>query len=423
MIQPTRTDFAGYILGCRIHDLLHGLAIQKAKEDNFLMVCSKVEELQNCSHVRRLAIHDSNYERDEDLYCKIIPNQIPSLRSLFAKQLTSPMVPQHLKVWSDFYWISDTHVFKKIERLSQLRYLELTIQVKTTEEIRNFQEFIGGMRFLQTLDLQFSTIECDLPESLWHVKTLRNVILPFPKSSTNGPAPSLNLINLQTLRGVKCRESWGEEGIPNLPNLKSFAILASNRSQWNAIADLLYKLKNLIILSIHVDGISLNIIDMMNFPCYHHLQFLHLYGNGNKINLDQCLLPIHLNRLVLEHLQFQKDPMPVIEKFENLKFFWLKNCKIQQLCCLTTGCFGRLESLTLEELQELEEWKIEDGAMPVLKTLVVIACPRLHVPPGLQHLTVLQELTWDAKNNEISDVMENEIRSICKHVPAIKIIL
>ncbi|KAJ4804037.1 Nbs-lrr resistance protein [Rhynchospora pubera] len=86
MIQVSEGDYDGSII-CRIHDVLHDLAIQKAKYDNFLMVCSKSEDLQNCGQMRRLAINDNSWyskgKEREELYYNIA-SASPNLRSLFS---------------------------------------------------------------------------------------------------------------------------------------------------------------------------------------------------------------------------------------------------------------------------------------------------------------------------------------------------
>lgn len=43
-------------------------------------------------------------------------------------------------------------------------------------------------------------------------------------------------------------------------------------------------------------------------------------------------------------------------------------------------------------LQELEQWTIEQQAMPKLKQLEIRSCKRLRVPTGLSHLKNLREL-------------------------------
>ena len=50
----------GSIDFCHVHDLLRDLAIEKAKEDNFLTVCSKPGDEHSCGEARRVAVHHSD---------------------------------------------------------------------------------------------------------------------------------------------------------------------------------------------------------------------------------------------------------------------------------------------------------------------------------------------------------------------------
>ncbi|KAJ4821433.1 Nbs-lrr resistance protein [Rhynchospora pubera] len=368
MIQVTDRDFDGSIASCRIHDVLRDLAIQKAKENNFLMTSSKIDGIHNCSQTRRLAI---NYScdiliKEIELLGQSIASATPNLRSL----LCSADVPnfselRYLKVLNSGY--DNRYKSKKFGELSQLRYVQVRLKVESEVDVYNFQTFIGGMRFLQTLDLLTSEIDCDLPDCVWHVKTLRHVILPSWGRLSSGPPSSADLINLQTLYGVTSRESWEVEGIPKLPNVKTLKI--RNEFRWNIIATL-------------------------------------LEGHHWKIALDVGMFPINLTCLSLENAFLQEDPMPVLEKLENLRCLFLGGAIFQQ----------KLETLILLQLRKLEEWKIEKGVMPMLNKLEINRCPLLRVPEELQ-----QELLWTfpSDDDKINEAFENEVRNICKHVPSI----
>ncbi|KAJ1703365.1 hypothetical protein LUZ63_003144 [Rhynchospora breviuscula] len=221
MIQVSKRSFDGSITFCRMHDLLYGLAIQKAKEDNFLMACSKINDVQNCSQTRRMAIHDDSWKIScnlkeahaakhemEELYGESMASKTPNMRSLLSFRLI-PKVSQlkHLKVLSHKRWARvDLYEPEMFGRLNQLRYVELSLEVDRNKDVYNFQKFISGMRFLQTLDLSGGPI-CDLPDCIWYVKTLRHVLLPDYSwhALTSGPLPSAALVNLQTLSGVTNR--------------------------------------------------------------------------------------------------------------------------------------------------------------------------------------------------------------------------
>ncbi|KAJ4804209.1 Disease resistance protein RPP8 [Rhynchospora pubera] len=421
MVQVSERNWDGSIDYCRIHDVLHSLAIQKAKEDNFMMACSKIDEMQNCSQqTRRLAIHQTDYEAVE-LYGKLMPSATPNLRSLYISHhntlITMPKVSQLVHLKALHYPLSIDYEPENFGRLNQLRYFSVGLIVKS-KDVCSFQKFIGGMRFLQTLDLTESDIPCDLPDCVWQVKTLRHVILPIFPRYFAGPPSSADLINLQTLMGVQTRESWKTTRLPKLPNMKYFRIKLCN-IQKDTVTTLLHKLEHLISLEINEVYVPYTILDMREFPFYDRLQTLGLWlNNEEKIALDVGMLPIHLTWLDLRIFS-QGDPMPVLEKLQNLRYLSLAGSGFQQMCC-SAGGFVHLEELSFQHI-EVEEWEIEEGALPMLKDLSLANCHLSRVPHGLQHLTLLQRLDWDQWDRTISKTMENVIRILCKHVPAIYI--
>ncbi|KAJ3708331.1 hypothetical protein LUZ61_012036 [Rhynchospora tenuis] len=429
MIQVSKRDFDGSIKSCRIHDVMHDLAIHKAKEDNFLMVFPTVDDVKNCSHTRRLAIHDTRPLRIQScgeltasaypkLRSLIYYGQLPNISQLMRLKVLSNLRVMRLKVLSNLTDVMQSGSDYKpylFGRLSQLRYVEVGLHVGE-EDKHNFGKFISGNRFLQTIDTR------ELPDSIWQIKTLRHVSV---HQWISGPPPSIELTNLQTVSGMIAKESWETQGLPKLPHVKILGIRlpeTQGQVQWDAIVTLLGTMKHLTSLDLAGPYFPSEIINMRHFPFYHRLQKLGLWGPGlievrHKISLDVGTFPKHLTTLDLSNIAYWEDPIPVLEKLENLRSLYLNRSPFVNLYC-STGGFGKLEELQLKYLNNLVKWNIEEGAMPVLTDLLVSKCYFLRAI-GLQHLTVLQRLRWfDCETDEDE---ENEIRSMCKHVPSIDI--
>ncbi|KAF2296136.1 hypothetical protein GH714_036310 [Hevea brasiliensis] len=84
--------------------------------------------------------------------------------------------------------------------------------------------------------------------------------------------------------------------------------------------------------------------------------------------------------------------MSFLEKLPALRFLYLEenSYKGTEMLCTTQG-FPQLEILKLESLG-VEEWKIEEGAMPSLKILHLENLQELKmVPEGIKFVTALQE--------------------------------
>ncbi|KAK8706226.1 hypothetical protein V6N13_049800 [Hibiscus sabdariffa] len=114
---------------------------------------------------------------------------------------------------------------------------------------------------------------------------------------------------------------------------------------------------------------------MNKLPGYHHFP-----SSITVIRLNECCL--------------MEDPMPTLEKLRNLMILEL-DCTSslgEEMVC-SAPHFPKLESLSLRWLTYLEEWKVEEGAMPALRHLEIDRCKKLKMlPDGLRFITTLQEL-------------------------------
>ncbi|KAI3469969.1 hypothetical protein Pfo_026632, partial [Paulownia fortunei] len=64
----------------------------------------------------------------------------------------------------------------------------------------------------------------------------------------------------------------------------------------------------------------------------------------------------------------------------------------EEMKCHALG-FPRLKKLVLDHLPNLREWRVEQGAMPVLSEIEINNCSRLEmVPDGLRFIVTLQKL-------------------------------
>ncbi|XP_043720825.1 disease resistance protein RPP8-like [Telopea speciosissima] len=89
---------------------------------------------------------------------------------------------------------------------------------------------------------------------------------------------------------------------------------------------------------------------------------------------------INLIQLTLSETKLEQDPMPVLEKLPELMVLTLssKSFKGKRMGC-SQGGFKKLQRLTIQELEELEELIVVDGAMPKLDELEIISCKNLKV--------------------------------------------
>ncbi|KAF2318928.1 hypothetical protein GH714_011836 [Hevea brasiliensis] len=139
-------------------------------------------------------------------------------------------------------------------------------------------------------------------------------------------------------------------------------------------------------------------------------------------------LPASLAKLTLEYSQLKKrDPMGILEKLPNLIILELDigSYKGSKIVCSAHG-FPQLETHTLASLKALEEWEIDEGAMPCLKTLRLLYLQKLKmIPEGMKSVTTIQELKICGMREgfeervKVIDAVKGEDFEKVHHIPSI----
>ena len=97
--------------------------------------------------------------------------------------------------------------------------------------------------------------------------------------------------------------------------------------------------------------------------------------------------------------------METLERLPNLRSLHLKYRSFlgKEMRCKAMG-FGQLRFLRFEDLQNLEKWNVDEGAMPNLSVLTIVYCPKLEmVPNGLKVVKTLKELNIVRMPKEFTD--------------------
>ncbi|KAJ3698471.1 hypothetical protein LUZ61_002176 [Rhynchospora tenuis] len=437
MVQVLKRYPQGSIGFIRLHDVLSELAIRKAEELNFFMVRSKSDDWECCSKAPRMAIH---YPLDLDIslgnyashnvYSLFIFN-VP-VKEITVKEITLNLdcsKLRKLRVLScelrklDCFelrkWCT-TVKLQSLEGAPHLRYLQLVADIEGKES--EFEEWIRGMKYLETLDLRGT--ECYLSDCIWQAKTQLRHVFIYP--GIKGCPASIDLKNLQTLRGfVEWNDQWGTSSFPNIPNVRDLSICIPEKVSAREVASLIGRLKHVVHLTMLGNAIDLQEIATATGSCLfnENLISLSVYNyNDNRrdsatlsmpLVLRDDMLPPHLVELNIRGYEFGSDFIPVLEKLRSLKALtlWRMSSKenedqVRRIKC-SAGGFKQLELLIFRHLP-LEEWEIEPGAMPMLKWLQVSCCDPLRVPPELtNHLSGLQSLDWVTNIQTNNDALNN----------------
>ncbi|XP_031256137.1 putative disease resistance RPP13-like protein 3 [Pistacia vera] len=376
----------GMVTTCRVHDLLRDLAIQKAKELNLVQIYDEIRNPAHSSKVscRRQAIYSGMKGTLWLQQCN------PLLRSLLFFDLygESPKVEQFIptvckrfrflrvlefeRFSGEFSW----SLPKDIDKLIHLKYLGLRDTL-----IENIPESILNLSNLETLDLGEDLWGADafLPTEIWKLQSLRHLIGPF----TGHYLQIDNMTNLQTLKLVE-DDTWTKTNPEKLVNLRELelSVYREREKKFNFVS--IAKLKGIKILTVTLSNDHFfSTLQPLSYCRY--LRHLCLNGKMEKLPGEMHVLLPNVESLWLGKSELVDDPMPILEKMVKLTELKLGyGCYSgKKMVCAAKG-FPRLESLTLIMAKDLEEWQIEDGALPVLRGLLLAGHGQFKLPERLK---------------------------------------
>ncbi|TYH86753.1 hypothetical protein ES332_D01G066900v1 [Gossypium tomentosum] len=244
----------------------------------------------------------------------------------------------------------------------------------------NIPSSLGNLRCLQTLDLRIHADDgaVNVPNIIWKLEQLRHYL---PLTMTDKTKLKLHkLTNILTLINFNTRncfvadlskftkliklgilgpfsiDDFKEELDKNLPIIASDCL--RSLSIWNdegidpkVLAHLLSSCVNLCELILRVK--------IEKLPDFHHFSSSTAY-----VHLIGCMLV--------------EDPMPTLEKLPNLRVMELYVYAFigKEMVCSALR-LPKLESLNLSGLRNLEEWKVEEEAVPALRHLKISGCEEL----------------------------------------------
>ncbi|KAK6916653.1 NB-ARC [Dillenia turbinata] len=405
MIQVGAKYTTGRVKSCLMHDQLREMCLEKAREENFLEVLpiskSSVATASqgSASKARRIALHLGN-DADSSM-CSLLELKNSGVRSLLcfgsALKLSNS---EWITVCTNFPLIRVLHLQqnyfdiqslpKEIGNLFHLKYLGLV-----NCDPQNIPQSFGNLWSLQTLYIRDSLYPVRVGEVVQKMEQLRYLgyngsIIASRDFGVGG------LKNLRCLRLVQAGD-WMARDLPHLTNLQHLAILdIKTAEQVKAVlGSPCIALDRIRSLGLHLSDSLLEFENLELSGC-RNLSKLYLWGKipEKKVHLRQQLPP-NLAKLILVCSQMkEQDPMAAVEKLPFLKFLLLGKSSYtrSQMTCSANG-FPRLQHLEICGLNDLEDWRIEKGAMPLLTHLKIENCQELRmIPEGLKFITTLQEL-------------------------------
>ncbi|CAJ1834024.1 unnamed protein product [Sphenostylis stenocarpa] len=449
MVQVGQKGSTGRIKTCRLHDLMRDLCWSKARKENFLYIInrsqqnstidvtsSNVSDARQIDEVRRFAVYldqhiDQLIPQDKqvnehlrslvffhDKKCRM--ENWDLVRGIFVKfKLLRVLDLEGIK------GLKGQSLPKEVGNLLWLKFLSL----KRTR-IQVLPSSLGNLENLQFLNLQTvnkvswdSTVE--IPNVICKLKRLRHLYLPNWCGNISNNLKLENLTNLQTLVNFPASKC----DVKDLLKLKKLRKLVLNDPRHfqkfsESFSPPNKRLDCLLSLSLRTDMLSFpeNVVDVeklvLGCPSLRKLQ---VEGRMERLP-DASLFPPQLSKLTIWGCRLVDDPMATLEKLPNLKFLNGWDMFVgKKMACSRNG-FPQLEVLVLRGLHNLDEWTIENQAMPNLHRLSISDCNNLKaVPDGLKYITSLRELEirWMPKSFKTRLGTAGEDYQRVQHVPSI----
>ncbi|KAK4427839.1 Disease resistance protein RPP8 [Sesamum alatum] len=413
MVQVHVEEATGRFKSCRLDDLTRDFCLVKAKEENFVKKFparyeppelvgspSTSSMVTSISTTRRVSVAVDN---DFDSYFPPGKENLEHVRStlFFAKASSRRNLHTALDfICTEFKLLRvlDVERFDFGEKLSEslgnlvhLRYLSLR-----GSQFEKLPSSIGNLKYLQTLDLRAPLRVCvTVPNVLSKLNNLKYLYLPPNHKSTS----RLQLSSTSKLEILKIFDTKVSDyrDISKLAKLQKLAVIISPETEnLAAIINCLETEQNRVrdySFRVHYNFQSEREFTVLRqLLSLTDLRKLDLGGPINGLP-QHCHFGESLTKLTLRSSGLKQDPMPTLEKLPKLYSLRLRNAfKGNRICCSSQG-FPRLRILEILGLTSLEDWIIEEGAMPNLYALKIDECSKLKmVPGGIKYIAALREL-------------------------------
>ncbi|VAI18898.1 unnamed protein product [Triticum turgidum subsp. durum] len=344
----------------KVHDVLRDWGIGRARREGFLKDCSSRDEVEtsysNEMRAYRVVLYDS--------VCVKVGVAMPNLHTLL--------------IFNAARLERNVFSFRGLNYLRVLYFDGMRGRWQLPAEI-------GQMVHLRYLGLKGGTYV--LPATVSNLTNLHT----FDARDAVVEALPIDLLSISTLKHVHIYkvESWSVWKTTMQSNLKSlFIFLAANApKQWEGAIDRMEEKPSWCFGKHYRSVKQLEIVGACEDE----------FGVPNDIHLpDLHLLPHNLRRLKIScpNLLNGEDPMPTLGSwltFLNVLEIGVKSYTGVIMTC-PSGGFPDLHNLVLHDL-DIEEWILEDGAMPKLRILTLCKCTKLkELPQALQHLKELKKL-------------------------------
>ncbi|CAG7874440.1 unnamed protein product [Brassica rapa] len=431
MVIAVKDDLSCKWKYCQMHDMMREVCLYKAKEENFLQFIevptssTSTINAHTPTRARRLVVHG-----DGNAFDMLGRKNNQKARSVLGFGLDSNLWKQsgqglrNLQLLRVLDLNLQTHdsdsrggrIPSSIGKLIHLRYLSLHMGRAT-----HVPSSLRNLKLLICLSI-YSEGRVHLPSIFKEMVELRSLMLPrYIDAKTKLELG--NLLNLEYLVGFRL-EYGSITDFLRMKKLRTLEIFLKGRYTSEILASSLCELTNLETLKlINVNGYD-EAYDLDFVWNFIHLRHLELDIHITRLP-DHSRFPPHLAHISLCDCKMEEDPLQILQKLLHLKSVELSYSTFvgRKMVC-SKGGFPQLCKLQIRFLHNLEEWIVEEGSMPCLRTLSIRYCKKLkELPEGLKYITYLKELDIRHNNKEWKKKLApgGESYHKVKHIPSVQL--
>ncbi|KAG5585409.1 hypothetical protein H5410_045843 [Solanum commersonii] len=355
LIQLAKRTYNGRISSCRIHDLLHRLCVDLAKESNFFHTeHNAFGDPGNVARLRRITFYSDNVM---DEFFRSNP-KLEKLRVLFCftenPSIFSPMVHFDFKLLQTLVVVmpqnSEAVVTfpSKFGNMTYLCYLRLEGYI-----CGKLPNSIVKLTRLETIDIDQNSM-IQLPSGVWEAKQLRHFCYIdngqasnscFSTSSFYPNMYSLPPNNLQTLMWIS--DKFFELRLLHRSiNLRKLGIVGVSDSTIKILSTFSLVPKALEVLKLMFFS---DPSEQINFSSYPNIVKLHLHVFGS-MSLNSEAFPPNLGKLTLVNFMVDRYVLAVLKTLPKLRKLKMVFCKYNEEKMDLSGEVNGYSFLQLEVL-------------------------------------------------------------------------
>nr|UBY06972.1 NBS-LRR disease resistance protein [Dasypyrum villosum] len=419
LLQVVERNHFGRLKECQMHDVIRLIALNKAKEECFGKVYngsvyngSGGTGTFSLEGARRISVLGENIEQ-------LSLSGATQLRALhvFAKYINVDLLKPILTTSSFLSMLELQGTGIKILPnetfdLFNLRYLGL----RDTDMVI-LPEAVGRLQNLEVLDAWNSKLTY-LPNNVVKLQKLRYLYAGIPTTSESITIGSVKVHNgMQHLAGLRALQSISAtpeflREVGALTELRTFGVCNLRSEHSVDLSNGITKMSHLVHLEI--DAAAENeVLRLEGLYLPQTLSWLALRGQLEKTSMTRLFSSwSHLNSLTRLHLAFSnidERTFSCLFVLRGLRFILLRKAFEGKRLDFHAGSLPELSRLHIRGAPQLNQVRIEEGAMQNLVELWFRDCPKLRfLPDGIEHLEAIEKLGLKETSEELIEKLRQK---------------